>query len=218
MKDYIKAKEWDGNDLNGKWRVTKKIDGVRAFFTDAGVFSRNGKPLYNMQQLHKSGIRGDFEVYLGDFKSSIQATRSKNKVIKISKKNLYSLDPLDKRLDCGGAENFSKEEIQFLLESAVSAGLEGLILRQGKVWLKVKPFKSFDVPVTGILEGTGKYVGMLGAFMTPMGKVGTGFTDRQRKDLFEESYIGQTIEVKCMELTEDGLFRHPAFMRIREDK
>jgi DNA ligase-1 len=171
-----------------------------------------------MQTLHKSGIRGDFEVYLGDFKSSIQATRSKNKVIKISKKHLYSLDPLDKRLDCGEAENFSKEEIQFLLESAVSAGLEGLILRQGKVWIKVKPFQSYDVPVTEIIEGTGKYVGMLGAFMTPMGKVGTGFTDRQRKDLFEESFVGQMIEVKCMELTEDGLFRHPVFMRLREDK
>lgn len=219
-ENYIKAKEWDGNDLSGTWTVSKKIDGVRALFTDAGVFSRNGKPLYNMQQLHKSGIRGDFEVYLGDFKSSIQATRSKNKAIKISKKNLYSLDPLDSRLDCGSIEDPTKAEVNMFLAWAVESGHEGLMLRQGKVWIKVKPFLSYDVPVLQIIEGSGKHKGRLGAVMTTMGKVGTGFTDAERSFFYEwaDNFVGKTIEVKCMELTEDGLFRHPVFMRIREDK
>lgn len=218
MSEYIKAKEWEGNCLNGKWTVSQKIDGVRAFFTDAGVFSRNGKPLYNMQQLHQSGIRGDFEVYLGDFKSTIQATRSKNKNITITKKNLYSLDPLDSRLELMYLTNPDPIDIIELLEMVLDYGVEGLVLRQGDKWLKVKPFKSFDVMVTGVIEGTGKYVGMLGAFMTDMGKVGTGFTDKDRKEYFSPDMLGKTIEVKCMELTKDGMFRHPVFMRIREDK
>lgn len=218
MSEYIKAKEWNGEGLKGAWSITLKIDGVRAFFTDNGVFSRAGKPLYNMQHLWEEGVRGDFEVFVGGFKETIQATRSSNKFYKISKHNLYSLQPVDHRLSWGYFCYPDAGSIKDVLKMVVEYGAEGVILRQGDKWLKVKPFKSFDVPITAVIEGTGKYVGMLGAFMTDMGKVGTGFTDKDRKEYFSPDMVGKTIEVKCMELTKDGMFRHPVFMRIREDK
>jgi ATP-dependent DNA ligase len=99
----------------------------------------------------------------------------------------------------------------------VSQGYEGLVLRQGDRWLKVKPKETYDVLVTGIVEGTGKYAGKLGALITDMGKVGTGFTDKDREDLFTLP-INTIIEVECMELTPKGKFRHPRFIRVRYDK
>jgi ATP-dependent DNA ligase len=81
------------------------------------------------------------------------------------------------------------------------------------------------VTVTEIIEGTGKHKGRMGALMTPMGKVGTGFTDQERKEwwgrkalLGNHPTLAWLIEVECMQLTPDGKFRHPRFLRIRYDK
>nr|WP_283842052.1 hypothetical protein [Bradyrhizobium sp. KB893862 SZCCT0404] len=108
----------------------------------------------------------------------------------------------------------------------IAKGYEGLVLRQGDVWLKVKPTETYDVLVTGIIEGTGKHKGRMGALMTPMGKVGTGFSDAERVTFWNyckepddgRGIMGETIEVECMKLTDDGKFRHPRFVRVRPDK
>jgi ATP-dependent DNA ligase len=50
-----------------------------------------------------------------------------------------------------------------------------------------------------------------------MGKVGTGFSDAMRKEDWN-SRIGEFIEVECMQLTPDGKFRHPRFLKRRWDK
>ena len=63
-------------------------------------------------------------------------------------------------------------------------------------------------------------VGVLGAFLTPMGKVGTGFTDGERGQFWRErnQLLSQMVEVSCMQVTSDGKFRHPRFVRLRPDK
>jgi DNA ligase-1 len=81
----------------------------------------------------------------------------------------------------------------------------------------------------------------MGALLTPRGKVGTGFTDKQREEWYEwfmtqpcgiydeagekptrfellADGAAPTIEVDCWELTKDGKFRHPRYIRLREDK
>lgn len=222
--EYIKAKDWSGEDLKGTWEFTYKIDGVRAFFTDEGVFSRHGKPLYNLDKLHAKGIRGDFEVYLGDFKRTIQAVRTQHEVEEIKEEHLYDLrPPADLRLEV--IPNYITDPSAMYIKSemakANSKGYEGLILRRDEVWLKVKPVNTYDVPVTEIIEGKGRNKGRMGALMTPMGKVGTGFSDADREYWWDEIAAQQPpviIEVACMELTPDGKFRHPRFVRIREDK
>lgn len=109
------------------------------------------------------------------------------------------------------------------------AGYEGAIVKlldsaylpgRSKSWLKLKGEETEDILITDVFEGEGKYQGMLGGFVTSKGKVGGGFTDEQRKTFWDlsKTLIGRTIEVEYHELTPDGKFRHPRFVRFRGDK
>lgn len=104
--------------------------------------------------------------------------------------------------------------IEETFQLVVSQGHEGLILDKK---FKVKTEETWDVPIIGVVPGKKKYTGMMGALITPMGKVGTGFTDAQRKEDWH-SRIGMMIEVGCMQLTPDGKFRHARYHRLRWDK
>lgn len=239
----IKARAWNGKDLKGDWQVTLKIDGVRALWSSEGWLSRAGKRLYNIPPpgalLH--GGKADCEVYLGNFKDTIRAVRTmtlKPDTPRITQHHLYSLDPLDDRLNGlpyrSSPDVITDPKAATILEALASAnrlGYEGLVLRQGETWLKVKPEETVDVLITGAIEGIGKHSGRLGALLTAKGKVGTGFSDKEREDLWArhtdfrlpggllpEPVIGCTIEVSCMQFTPDGMFRHPRFVRMRPDK
>lgn len=212
-----KPKLWKGNSLEGKWIVSRKLDGVRAFITKEGCYSRNGKPLYNLDKFIRDEPQ-DVEVYLGSWESSITAVRSSKTVQDISSENLYSLDPLDDRLVLNEIVDPEANEIFNILNEVLVNGDEGIVLRQGDTWLKVKPTETYDVKVIDLLPGKGKHDGKLGAFITSMGNVGTGLTDQQRIEYNTDSMIGETVEVECMSLTPDGKFRHPRFVRVRYDK
>lgn len=228
----IKPKPWNGKDLKGTWEFTLKIDGVRAFWVGDGWVSRNGKPLYNMPRVLNAQLESGegFEVYCfapgrsskENYKATIERVRAKNKLRPIAADDLYSLSPLDVRLRRFAYLDPTKERIEYELQRALADGYEGLVLRQGDKWLKVKPIETYDVKVTGIIEGTGKHKGRMGALMTDMGKVGTGFSDFERIQWWEAEYpeavAGALIEVECMQLTPAGKFRHPRFVRIRYDK
>ncbi len=215
----IRAKNWKGDDLAGDWQLTLKIDGVRVLVNESIATSRTGKPLWNVPHDLPDG---DYECYLGNFKDTISRVKTHNHPAgDISLEHFYSLDPLDSRLqfnEPGVSVTLGKDAIKSYMRLAVHQGYEGLILRKGDRWLKVKPFETHDVLVTGYQPGTGKHEGKMGALLTPMGKVGTGFKDSDREEFTEEYIVGRIIEVKCMQLTEAGKFRHPAFVRLRLDK
>lgn len=215
-------KTWDGFDLEGKWDITLKIDGVQAIYKNFGADFRYVKPvsrkdneLYNLPNMPE----GIYEVYMGDFKKSIQATRTKNKAIEVTKDNLYQLLPvLDLRLFIESIENPTSSYIKTKMHDVIANGFEGLVLRgpNGEV-LKVKPTETHDVEVTGYTEGTGRDKGTLACFITPMGKVNV----KKKKDKIEyygDWVIGETIEVECMKLTANGKFRHARFKHMRYDK
>lgn len=114
-------------------------------------------------------------------------------------------------------------------------GAEGIILREpnslyetkrSKLLLKMKLSDDAEAIVTGYIMGTGKYQGLLGSLMCTLnGKkfnIGTGFNDIMRKeynDPTSEYYIpiGSTVNFGYMELTKDGIPRHPVFRGIRTD-
>lgn len=212
----IKAKNWKGNDLKDEWEVTLKIDGVRMLRDEDGnPVSRAGKPLHNLQNVPAEIT--DAEIFLKDWETSVSAVRTHDST-PVTEDMVYALDPLDERLVLATWTDPEASKIEELLEATVRQGHEGLVLRQGDKWLKVKPTETYDVVIKSIIEGTGKYVGMMGALMTDKGKVGTGFTDAMRKEYFHPAYVGHIIEVECMSLTKDGKFRHPRFKRVRWDK
>lgn len=214
----IKAKEWNGKDLTGIWKITYKLDGVRVLVKDGIPHSRDGKFLYGIPCHVVSD--GDYEVFYKSFDKTVSIVRSHYPEIKLSSPNFYSLDPLDPRLKAGVFLDPTVKRIKNSMNNSVALGHEGIVLRKGDTWLKVKPIKTFDVPVLGIIEGKGKNIGKAGSLITEMGKVGTGFTDKQREDLwkFKDQIMGRTIEVACMELTKNGKFRHPRFKHFRIDK
>lgn len=212
MADYNKPKKWNGKDLKGFWEFTTKKDGIRTFIKDGVATSRADKPLYNLDGLPD----GDYELFVDDWNTSVSRVRTQDGE-PLSVDDLYSIDPLDLRLHRGVLNNPTAEEIKEVLAEVLAEGDEGLVLRQDDRWIKVKPKETYDVEVTSLQLGTGKYAGMLGAFVTSKGNVGSGLSDQQRKDLLLLPK-GTIIEVECMSLTKDGKFRHPVFKRVRWDK
>lgn len=210
----MKFKNYDSNDLLGTYEISIKIDGVRCHKIDGNYVSRNGNKLYNIPEFD-----GEIaEIYLDTFKETIEAVKNhKYKYLPISA--IYMLSPyLDERLIIGTYTNPTKDTIYSLLNKYVKLGFEGLILKQNDSYIKVKKQYSEDVLITGIVEGKGKYKGMLGAFKTEKGNVGTGFTEKERLLYMDTNLIGKYIEVDSMETTIKGKFRHPRFKRLRLDK
>jgi ATP-dependent DNA ligase len=220
----IKAKPWKGNALKGIWTVTRKLDGARMLRdADGNPVSRSGKPLYNLGHIHAKIT--DAEIFHTDWETSMGLVRSSVNGTPVPESCVYSLDPLDDRLYLTSIADPTVYIINEMLKKQLAKGDEGLILRQGDTWLKVKPKDSADVFVTGFQEGTGKHEGRMGALLTNRGKVGTGFSDKDREywqmmyDLHGiEGLRKILIEVEYMELTDGGKFRHPRFLRIRDDK
>ena len=74
-------------------------------------------------------------------------------------------------------------------------------IKRSKELLKVKHTEEHVLEVVDILEGTGKFEGMMGALVVDYNGnklgVGSGFTDAQRKDIWDnpEKYLGRSIEI-----------------------
>lgn len=114
---------------------------------------------------------------------------------------------------------------------ACSNGWEGIILKHPnhrqlsgkrvKNAIKLKESETIDLKVIDTIEGTGKYIGMIGALrcVDEVGNivdVGSGLTDELRNR--PSSYwVGKVIEVKCERKTETS-YIHPVFLEIRTDK
>lgn len=222
--NFIKPSIWNGEALTGEWLVTIKVDGVRALWDDhQGWLSRARRPLHHIPPW-QAGAR-DCELYVHSFRETIVATRTQYATADtplIRQCHLYGLDPIDPRLHFGTLTDPTAGDIRLQLTRVQALGYEGLVLRQDQRWIKVKPFETHDLPITGFVEGRGKHTGMLGFITTGRGNVGSGFSVEARRDLWAEAnagtLIGQVVEVKCMELSAAGKFRHPTFIRMRPDK
>jgi DNA ligase-1 len=113
----------------------------------------------------------------------------------------------------------------------VSQGFEGAMVKdtsapyqQGKrssAWLKVKAVDTEECAIVSVHEGKGRLAGTMGHVVVEHGtrlvRVGGGFTDEQRRQIWEnrDTVIGSWLEVSFQNMTPEGSFRHP---RIRGDK
>lgn len=122
----------------------------------------------------------------------------------------------------------NNEQIEKLLIKVSAAGAEGLMVREkGSMYvgkrsstlLKLKIFHDAEAEVIDHQDGTGKYVGMMGALICKdlesgvKFRVGTGFKDAQRKS---PPPIGAIITYKYQEKTKKGMPRFPAFLRMAD--
>ncbi|MFB6236960.1 MAG: hypothetical protein ABEH81_01180 [Halopenitus sp.] len=121
-------------------------------------------------------------------------------------------------------------------EDGLEQGHEGIIAKKidhmyefqrSRNWRKKKPVKeTVDLRVGNVLEGKGQNAGLLGSLElftadgAYVGRVGTGFTDKNRKELWDMSLVGEIVEVEFEELQERGGdygLRFPRFKGLRPD-
>lgn len=130
-----------------------------------------------------------------------------------------------------------QEQIENCLIEANRNGWEGIMINRNERYqfkrtnaiLKYKSFNTIDLECIGMIEGTGKYEGVMGALCCKFGdnivSVGTGFDDNMRKFIWERgSWIkGKIIEVKYKDITSDAVtglksLQFPVFVQIKTDK
>lgn len=123
-------------------------------------------------------------------------------------------------------------------DDALKHGHEGIIAKRVTAeyqydrsmdWRKKKPVKEpVELIVRNVIEGENKYDGMLGAIEvmtsdgTPLGNVGTGFSDAEREQLWQQrdELRGSVVQIEFEELQEsDGEYglRFPRYDEIRPE-
>ena len=127
------------------------------------------------------------------------------------------------------------EAAREIFEHYLSEGQEGIILKDlNSIWenkrsrsqIKMKGELECDLKIVGIQEGTGKYVGKVGAYQCESEDgiikvdVGSGFKDADR--IIDLSVIGKVVAIKYNariknKQGQESMFL-PIFLEIREDK
>lgn len=133
------------------------------------------------------------------------------------------------------------EQLVNLYTKLTSEGAEGIMLRapgspyqtkRSKYMLKYKIKEDAECILREYIPGDGKYIGMLGSLkcelMTdgkPNGvftQIGTGLNDSQRENYNNQNSaefmpLGSVISFSYMEMTNEGVPRHPVYRGIRDD-
>ncbi len=141
--------------------------------------------------------------------------------------------PLMKDSDAEFCKTRAKEDQKStLMVLAKQCGYEGWVLKQHnyKNWYKVKDTKSIDCFVTGLKDGDGKYLGLLGSLRVSVYNESgdefeiasvSGMTDAERVEMSElddDQLIGRVCEVEYQCIGSKGKLRHPRFKKWRPDK
>ena len=125
-----------------------------------------------------------------------------------------------------------KFELDGFMAKKIDGGWEAGVDRQG-LQIKLKDVVSLDLECVGVIEGAGKFAGMVGALevMHKGERVtvsGGKLTDAQRQTYWAcanavckphpNGIIGKIVEVNILGFTPDGKLREPRFQRVRWDK
>lgn len=117
---------------------------------------------------------------------------------------------------------------RFITQTGYSPITEGAVIwpRHGKP-LKGKLMEDVDVHVRNIFPGAGRLEGVgAGGFeysLEPegdvVGRVGTGFDDETRQDMWEnpDKYVGRIARISSQQQLPSGAYRAPAFLALHED-
>ncbi|MXY54197.1 MAG: DNA ligase [Gammaproteobacteria bacterium] len=238
----------------GRYWVSEKLDGVRARWDGVALLSRRGNrfnaPGWFVEGFPTQALDGELWMGRGTFEELSGAVRRKVpdeaqwRRIRFMVFDLPgSPVPFDSRLNemrrllaTAPAERIrlveqfrvaDEAELMAKLKDVVSAGGEGLMLRDGHSryrpgpsddLLKLKTHADAEAVVVGHVPGKGKYAGMLGSLLvkTPDGRrfrIGTGFSDAERRN---PPPVGATVAFRHIGVTARGIPRFASFLGVRE--
>ena len=241
FKDFTKL-------YNSSWYTSIKYDGVRAVLKDGKFYTRQGHVLPGLEKL-LTKYRGCEHTLDGElimpgktFQEASGLIRSGHgnpvyKIFDIIDLSLPFHERLKILMSYDGAikqvPGKTLKELWRTFNNVTAAGYEGLMVKdpthkyvftRSNLWLKLKSYNSVDLEIVSVEEGQGKYAGSLGSlvcqFNNKLVKVGSGFTDELRKEIWSgvNTYLGQVVEVEYMEETDEGSLRFPIFKAFRFDK
>lgn len=243
------------------WKVNAVVDGEIVVVNDKGISN------FGSLQNWRSEADGELLYYAFDL-LWLDGKSTTNLPLHERKALLATIIPEDESLIRVGYS--LKGNGKAFLDAASELGLEGIIAKKSdsryvtgdrsKNWLKIKIQQRQEVVIVGYTKNksTPKAFSslLLGAYenkkLVYVGKVGTGFKDKQQQemlDLFKSLEIQESpfdeipdynkpsrfrpnppqaavtwlkpqlvCEISFTEITTDGVFRHPAFEGLREDK
>lgn len=252
--DGIKLFSRQGHPIEGLVEIEKEAESLAYGVFDGELIAvsdlTDSKELYKLTTkiVRRDGIKKGvaFHVFdkvsLDGFKSgedNVPYKIRRRAVDNIELENLTFIKPVPVLF----RGTFGKDDARIIeiLNEVTDNGGEGIMInladspyecKRVKTLLKVKKFKTADVRVVGLFEGTGKYVGKLGGVTIQFeheGKLyecdcGSGFTDEERTRFWQnpEWIDGKIIQIKYFEVTQNdgggyGL-RFPTFEHVRYDK
>lgn len=183
---------YDGNDLISSMPVKERLGIIREIFKqfDDRIKISTGRNASLNDLLQENKIREGIlrKYYLGPIKIYKTDTDSDLELAKKLKAEGFVLLDADA---CYGDKSYS---------------FDGKAQRPDGIW-KRKPKYEEEFVITGVYEGTGRNRGVLGGFTIKQihpetgdwidcGKCGGGFTDDQRKELYIDKMVGETIKIE----------------------
>mmetsp|Transcript_15456 Transcript_15456/g.36724 ORF Transcript_15456/g.36724 Transcript_15456/m.36724 type:complete len:345 (-) Transcript_15456:151-1185(-) len=214
----VMAPEWFKKDLPQGMVLDGELFLGRGQFQDLMSICRTHVPDHDAWKRVRFVVF-DAPLVPGGLKSRLQAARE----TAFNNSDSLPFAKLHPQTVCRG-----HEQLQKMLGEVQAEGGEGLMLRKAGAHhrsgrtsdlLKVKTQAEDEALVKGYQPGKGKHAGRMGALQVinrkgKAFKIGTGFTDAVRA---RPPPKGSVVTFKYMELTKDGIPRHPAFFRIRPD-
>ena len=252
--DLSLAKIYTDQNITG-WLASEKLDGVRGYWDGKALYSRNKTPLnapaWFIQNFPPYPLDGELWSKRNDFERIVSLCKSggdeswrelKFYIFDAHIENTAFKDRLDLVAKWFGAHASpyavlikqtpvsSKAQVMQILQEMLSAGGEGLVLRNPNAlyesgrsdsFLKLKPFFDDEARVLGYKKSqSDKYKGLTGSLrvQNTSGKIfhiGSGLSAQMRKNPPE---LGTVITYKYQGLTKNGIPRFPVFLRVKTDE
>jgi DNA ligase-1 len=241
------GKEW-GNFESVRRELQKyneKVNAKNTWYIDGEVVSfMNGRIEFQAIQktmMRKDGVEvGELKFMVFDaateqeWKSPSETYEERWRVARSTVWTAHLHDVPEQKLELVEADFTDRLTVPMLEEICnmyTEAGYEGAMARRAdipvenrrtKKLLKLKTFLDDEAEVVAVVEGAGKYEGMLGALKCrhkngQLFEIGSGFDDSQRREFWDAKGLPRHLTFKYQNLTDDGVPRFPIFSYFRHE-